>query len=75
MEFGEDKNPFYHLMSTMDEDADVDNTSVELVYPWQFLHRLCDTSLCHLKEYLTANELNPYDSFRFGTYWISELNR
>lgn len=76
MEFGDDdKEPFYHRMSTVGENGDLAQVSVELVYPWRFLHRLCDTALDQVKQYLIANELNPFDSLVFGTYWIRELNR
>lgn len=76
IEFGEDdKDPFYHQMSTVGENDVLVESSVELVYPWRFLHRLCDTALDELRKYFVANELNPYDSFVFGTYWIRELNR
>ena len=75
MEFGEDDEPFYHLMSTLGDSAKIVKSSVELVYPWRFLHRLCDTALDELKKYFITNELNPRDTFVFGTYWIRELNR
>ncbi len=59
MEFGEDdQDPFYHQSSTIGENGFVP-TSVELVYPWKFLHRLCDTALDQLKNYFITNELNP----------------
>lgn len=72
---GQDQNPFYHQMSTVGDDVELVQDTVELVYPWRFLRRLCDTGLDQLKKYFTTNELNPYDSFVFGTYWIRELNR
>lgn len=76
MGFGEDdQEPFYHGMSTVGSDGERTSSTVELVYPWKFLHHLCETSLGQLKEYFASNNLNPYDSFVFGTYWIRELNR
>ncbi len=76
MEFGnEDQDPFYHGMSTVGEDDALVRVTVELVYPWRFLHRLCETALVELKQYFLSNELNPFDSFVFGTYWIRDLNR
>ncbi len=76
MEFGDDdREPFYHQMSTVGEGGDLVQVSVELVYPWRFLHHLCETALDQLKNYFTTNELSPYDSLVFGTYWIRELNR
>jgi hypothetical protein len=76
MEFGNDSDePFYHGMSTVDKNGRFTGRSTELVYPWRFLHRLCDTALGELRGYFAANDLNPYESFVFGTYWIEELNR
>ncbi len=75
IDFGDDREPFYHRMSTLDDSDKLVQVSVELVYPWRFLHDLCDRALDQLKNYFTTNELNPYDSLVFGTYWIRELNR
>lgn len=75
MEFGDDEEPFYHRMSTIAHDDTVMPSSVELVYPWRFLHRLCDTAVEQLGQYFLANELNSYSSLVFGSYWIRELNR
>lgn len=80
IEFAEDRNPFYHHLSHIEDDSIDDDDSLlrgtaELVYPWRFLHRLCDAALGQMKTYLLTNELNPYDARVFGTYWIRELNR
>jgi hypothetical protein len=75
MEFGSDENPFYHGMTTINDAGDITNKTIELVYPRKFLHRLCETGLEQLRLYLVENNLNPYDSRTFGTYWLSELNR
>jgi hypothetical protein len=75
MEFGEDDDkPFYHSMGSMGATGAIVGTTVELVYPQRFLHRLCNTGLTRIREYFIANELDPTDSFVFGTYWIRELN-
>lgn len=78
MELENDTTPFYHHMSHIENSANKDDallhTTMELVYPWRFLHTLCDTALVQLKQYLIENELNPFDSRTFGTYWIKELN-
>lgn len=75
MEFGEDQTPYYHGMSSVDESGQWIKSTVELVYPWRFLHILCETAVAEMTKYFRANELDPYDSFVFGTYWIRELNR
>ena len=71
MNFANKIVPYYHGRSINGDEVDV---SAELVYPRKFLHQLCETALQNLEEYFLANELNPYDSFKFGTYWIQELN-
>jgi len=80
MNFANMEVPHYHGRSIKgDEDAvsakgDEDAVSAELVYPRKFLHHLCQTALQNLEKYFLTNKLNPYDSFKFGTYWIQELN-
>ncbi len=73
MEFRTGGEPYYHLMSTV-SDGDETEDTVELVYPRGFLHQLCETALKQLEHYFLENVLNPYDSLVFGTYWIKELN-
>lgn len=75
MEFGTDECPFYHRMTTLDDEGSAQGSTAELVYPRKFLHKLCETGLNQLQLYLVDNNLNPYDSRTFGTYWLSELNR
>ncbi|MFC5303245.1 hypothetical protein [Azospira restricta] len=76
MTFGDkEEEPYYHGSSTVGEDPELILKTVELVYPWRFLSRLCTTGVAEMRGYLLANELNPYDSFTFGTYWLKELNR
>ncbi len=72
--FAERTTPFYHGMRHILADDSTEIT-MELVYPRNFLHHLCDTALKQLKIYFIKNELNPYDSHIFGSYWIRELNR
>jgi hypothetical protein len=62
-------------LTDVGHDGRIEGTTIELIYPWRFLHRLCGTALEQLGPYYDQNEINPYDSFDFGTYWIRELNR
>jgi hypothetical protein len=68
----DDDTPYYHSMHT-DEDG-VLTGSAELVYPAGFLRNLCATGLEELRDYLIENELDPYKSFVFGSYWLRQLN-
>jgi hypothetical protein len=69
-----DDEPFYHDMSTIADDGEPDLETIGLVYPVKFFEQLCITVLDGLKAYLKENQLNPYDSYRFGSYWIEGLN-
>ena len=46
----------------------------ELVCPVNFLEQLVRKGITNLKKYCEDNELNPYKSFVFGTYWLEQLN-
>jgi len=35
---------------------------------------LIDNGIKNLKQYCIDNFLNPYDYYKFGSYWIDELN-
>jgi hypothetical protein len=43
--------------------------SWELVFPVQLLRALCEGCINGLKAHLSANNLNPYDAYKFGTMW------
>ncbi len=63
------EQPFYHSM--IDK---MDQESWELAYPMGFYRKICTNFLQRLGEYYVSEELNPYECFTFGTYWIEELN-
>ncbi|MEA3195663.1 MAG: hypothetical protein QOD26_3996 [Betaproteobacteria bacterium] len=67
--------PYYHGARDLDDNWQVASITVELVYPWRFLDRLCSTALDELADYFKTNNLNPYESFVFGSHWLRELNR
>lgn len=74
MELEEDKKPFYHDLDSYDSSEGPPSVTIELVYPTQFFHNLSLSIISNLEEYLIRNDINPYDSYKFGTYWIQELN-
>ncbi len=74
MDFGEKDEPYYHDMSTVSSMNDPPIETSELVYPVKFFEQLCSTVLSEVKAYLTENQLNPYDYYKFGSYWIEGLN-
>lgn len=77
IEFPDDKVPYYISTHTFGPGAhqpeDV-TYAWELTYPEKFLEGLCASSLGTLSDYLHSNELDPFMTYRFGTYWLSELN-
>lgn len=68
------QSPFYHIMSEINDFEELVPKSVELVYPVKFFSQLCTKCIENLKEYIKINNLNPYDYYDFGTYWLKELN-
>jgi len=73
-EVKDDSNPYY--LHVMEADAEYEQlfASTQLVYPVSFCRKLCDDLLNNLKKYLEVNNLDPYESYNFGTYWIENLN-
>lgn len=70
---GDDEvTPYYHGMST-DTAGEISETA-ELVYPHGFVQSLSVRGLENVRTYLLENSLDPYDSFKFGTYWVRALN-
>lgn len=70
-----DDAPYYHLLRHSNANGDDISQTIELVYPHQFLFQLCNSGLNQLVLNFTSSGANPYDSRKFGTYWINELNR
>jgi hypothetical protein len=72
MDLGDKKVPFYHSMSHLREGQ---KDTWELVYPIGFFESICGCILEELEKFYISNRIDPYSLFRFGTYWIEELNR
>lgn len=63
--------PYYISFSYLEEpDVEV----WELTYPVTFFENMLGNCISELKRYLIQNNINPYNSYKFGTYWIDELN-
>ena len=71
IEHQDDQEPYYLLVTSLDKNEE----HWELVYPLRFFYKLCETGLTNLKEHLVDNQLNPYEYFVSGQYWIKELNK
>lgn len=70
MEFRENEAPFYHSMGNLNDES----YFWELVYPTGFFHQLCVTGIQMLREYYIRGRIDPYDHYKFGSYWIDGLN-
>jgi hypothetical protein len=46
----------------------------ELVYPLEFLGKLCRDSLASLRELLISESRNPFEALKEGSFWIPALN-
>lgn len=69
-------SPYYISYSQLAyESGEEENETWELTYPVLFLKNLLKNCLKNMEKYLIENNLNPYSSYTFGTYWIDELNR
>lgn len=69
------KVPGYHSMTNqtgINKDNPIETW--ELVYPVPFIMELITNGIINLKQYFINNSLNPYDYYKFGSYWIEELN-
>lgn len=69
-EFALEKEPSYHSLTTENDEE-----TWQLVYPLGFFENICETCLKSLKKYLIINNIDPYNSFNFGSYWKEELNQ
>lgn len=74
IDFGDELQPHYHQLTTIVSREGPDIESLELVYPSSFLLGLGESGVAGICRYCLANDLDPYASYRFGTYWIAELN-
>lgn len=71
IEFPNMSEPYYHSMN----DNKAKQETWELVYPLKFFDSLCDAAIKNLKEYYLKDRIDPYSCYKFGTYWIEELNK
>ena len=69
------EEPGYHPMTNhTGANKETPIETWELVYPVPFIMKLINTSIKNLKQYCINNDLNPYNYYKFGSYWIEELN-
>lgn len=74
MEIKHDEHPFYMGFSHLN-DQEEEKDTWELVYPYGFFEKIARTSFSNMKNYLIENNINPYSSYTFGSYWLEELNK
>ena len=67
--------PFYHELTTVDDDGSLGKETLELVYPLNFYFKLTDSVIKNVEIYLRKNAIDPYSCYRFGSSWIGGLNQ
>lgn len=65
LEYSGDENPYHHTVNNKTTDLYI----WETVYPVDFFMHIVKSALKALKEYLLRENINPYDSYRFGSIW------
>lgn len=73
MEFGEEKEPHYQDVTTVPSVNGPAVESFEPVYPLPFFESLATAVLPAVSDYLLQTNINPYEAYGFGTYWIGVL--
>ena len=68
-----DKVPYYNGLSHMNHDGKIEKDTWELVYPLGFFFSLAESSVVHIRRYLTKNDLDPYSAYDLGTKWIRKI--
>lgn len=75
IDIGFDNKPYYHELHSVDDDGQLaEKETFEMVYPVRFFQNLCMVILTNLQSHLQHNKINPVRSYRFGSYWIEDLN-
>lgn len=67
--------PFYAQLTSLRFDSEQTEYNWILHYPVNFIDRISTTLYEEIREYYIALELNPYDMFNVGHYWLDSLNK
>jgi len=69
------QEPFYMHLTNFDAELKPKEHHWVLNYPIKFFDNISRTLHKEIKEYFVKNEINPYDLFIFGEYWLESLNK
>lgn len=69
-----DSEPYYITRYVPTDDDEHPQITLELCYPLQFFEDISLNIKSSLKKYFIENELSPHNSYKYGTYWMDELN-
>lgn len=76
VELWDDAEPYYaYLTEYQNENSRRLVHTWELQYTTRFFKSLCVSGLNNLNTYLETNSVDPFQSFDWGNYWITELNQ
>lgn len=71
----DEKEPFYAYRDTLNAAGVVKGGAWLLSYPLPFVRGVAQKCLEGLKQYLKVEQIDPYESYIFGDYWLESLNR
>ena len=76
MEFTDDgEAPYYHGMTTVDNEHNPNDHRLELVYPLGFYTRIASRVLGNLVTHFKKQSIDPYSMYNFGSSWLSLLSK
>jgi len=75
MEWSDHNEPFYVHQDTLTPGGELKASGWLLTYPLPFVNDIVLKCLDGLKKYLKAEQIDPYESYNFGDYWLDPLNR
>ena len=67
--------PFYAIYSDLNSDNKLVPSSIELIYPIEFLSSLCKSILENTVQYFRRGNLDPFATFYAGKFWLNDLNK
>ena len=69
------EHPFYMHLTSLGPDLKPKEHHWVLSYPVRFFNLISENLFNTIKDYYCTTELNPYDMFISGNYWLDSLNK
>lgn len=68
-------SPYYQVVNSYDSNENLVPSSIELVYPTNFLSTISSSILKNVSTYFRTGNINPFPHYHAGDYWLEGLNR